>query len=170
LAAQSGVLMRKGKREIAEDGQRTGGQLNAALAAAVVRIHNRYLGRGPSKGQAFFRDRVVVVIMEEVLTKAERSLVEAGRGDQALSMRHEFQNAMKDDLVDAVEGLTGRKVEVFMSDNHLMPDMAAELFVLDRPVPGEPTASGGTTGSEGSAGTIQARPGESPRRSSAFHR
>jgi len=122
--------------------QLSGGRLNAALADAVVQIHNRYLGRGPSKGQAFFRENVVVVVMEETLTKAERSLVESDRGDRVLGMRREFQRTMEDDLVEAVEGLTGCSVVAFMSDNHVDPDVAAELFVLDRPVPGEATASG----------------------------
>jgi hypothetical protein len=36
-----------------------------------------------------------------------------------------------------VEALTGCKVEAFMSTNHLDPDYAAELFVLDRPVAGD---------------------------------
>lgn len=44
---------------------------------------------------------------------------------------------MRHDLVAAVEELTGRTVVAFMSDNHVDPDMAAELFVLDSPVPGE---------------------------------
>lgn len=122
--------------------QLTGGRLNAALANAIVQIHNQYLGRGPSKGQAFFRDRVVVVVMEETLTKAERSLIDAGRGDHVLGMRQEFQRTMEDDVIQAVEELTGCKVLAFMSDNHIAPDMAAELFVLDRAVPIEPTGSG----------------------------
>ena len=122
---------------MAEEEQLTGGRLNAALAKAVVRIHNQYLGRGPARGQAFFRDNIVVVVMHETLLKAERSLIDAGRKQHVLAMRHEFQEAMEADLVAAVESLTGRRVIAFMSDSHVDPDMAAELFVLDRPVPGQ---------------------------------
>ncbi len=118
--------------------QLTGGRLNAALAEAVVQIHNQYVGRGPSRGQAFFRNNVIVVVMEEALTKAEQSLVESGRESHVLAMRQEFQRTMEDDLIAAVERLTGCKVLAFMSDNHVDPDMAAELFVLDQSVPGEP--------------------------------
>ena len=124
------------------DEQLTGGRLNAALADAVVQIHNQYVGRGPSKGQASFRGNVIVVVMEDALTKAERSLVDAGRGEHVLSMRQEFQRTMEDDLIAAVERLTGCKVVAFMSDNHVDPDMAGELFVLDRPVPGEVSRNG----------------------------
>lgn len=124
---------------MSESEQLTGGRLNAALADACVRIHNQYLGRGPSKAQAFFRDRVVVVVMEETLTKAERSLAESGRTDHVMTMRREFQSTMEEDLNRVVEDLTGCRVVAFMSDSHLDPDIAGELFILDRPVPGEPT-------------------------------
>ena len=46
-------------------------------------------------------------------------------------MRHRFQLAMREDLVGAVELATERKVIAFMSDNHIDPDMAAEVFVLE---------------------------------------
>jgi uncharacterized protein YbcI len=126
----------------------TGGRLNAAVADACVRVHNQYLGRGPSKAQAFFRDRVIVVVMEATLTKAERTLVESGRPDHVLTMRREFQSTMEEDLNRTVEDLTGCRVVAFMSDNHLAPDIAAELFILDRPVPGEPTGIEGQAWAE----------------------
>ncbi len=120
----------------------TGGRLNAALANAVVRVHSQYVGRGPTKGQAFFRNNMVVVVLEDTLTRAERSLVADGKEDMVLGMRRQFQRTMSDDLVSAIEELTGCSVVAFMSDNHIDPDVAAELFVLDRPVPGEPPVAG----------------------------
>ena len=76
--------------------------------------------------------------MFDCFTKAEHSLVDSGRKNMVLAIRQEFQRTMEADLIAAVEGLTGCKVIAFMSDSHIDPDMAAELFVLDRPVPGEP--------------------------------
>jgi hypothetical protein len=38
---------------------------------------------------------------------------------------------MREDLISAVERLTERKVIAFMSENHIDPDMAAEIFVLE---------------------------------------
>jgi uncharacterized protein YbcI len=62
----------------------------------------------------------------------------AGRDAAAvIQIRQEFEQAMQGNLIAAVEELTGCKVEAFISTNHVDPDMAAELFVLDRPVPGE---------------------------------
>ena len=36
--------------------------------------------------------------------------------------------------VFAMTGLTGCRVEAFIGGNHISPDLAAELFVLDRPI------------------------------------
>ena len=61
-------------------------------------------------------------------------------------MRRAFQGAMRDDLVAAVERLTGRTVEAFLSDNLHDPDVAVEIFLLHpidgngkRLPPGAPT-------------------------------
>jgi uncharacterized protein YbcI len=72
-----------------------------------------------------------VITLADTMTKAERTLTETGQGGFVLDMRHRFQHAMRDDLVAAVEVNTGRKVIAFMSDNHVDPDMAAEVFVLE---------------------------------------
>lgn len=115
----------------------TGGELNAAIARMVVRYHNEHLGRGPTRARAFFRDNVIVVLLQDALTKAERSLAASGKAEAVQQMRAAFQDAMRPDLVASVEELTGCKVDAFMSSSHLDPDYAAEVFVLDRPVPGD---------------------------------
>jgi hypothetical protein len=47
---------------------------------------------------------------------------------------------MAADFREAVERITGRKVLAFISGNHVDPDIAAELFILDGP-PGRPDAA-----------------------------
>jgi uncharacterized protein YbcI len=112
----------------------TGGRLNAAITRAVVRSHSELAGRGPTKATAFFHDNVIVVVLEQTMTRSERSLAASGRLDAVHDVRQELQRAMRADLVSAIEGLTGCTVSAFMSDNSVEPDLAVELFVLDRPV------------------------------------
>jgi uncharacterized protein YbcI len=121
----------------AEPERHSAGELNAAITRAVVRIHSQYVGRGPTKAQTFYRGPVVVTMLENAMTKAERSLVADGELDVVLGMRQKFQRTMRADMVDEIERITGRKVLAFMSDNHVEPDLAAELFFLDAPVDGE---------------------------------
>jgi len=115
----------------------TGGELNAAITSALVGIHNRYLGRGPSTASTFHYGNVLVTLMHEVLTHAEKSLTKTGQIDAVDNIRHLFQETMEADFREAVERLTGRKVLAFISGNHIEPDIAAELFILDGP-PGKP--------------------------------
>lgn len=109
----------------------SGGELNAALTREVVRIYTANLGRGPNKSFSFHNGNVVVTVMQEVMTKAERNLAEKGHGEAVLAMRRLFQRTMADELKASVEGLTERSVVAFMGDNHLDPDMAVEVFILD---------------------------------------
>jgi uncharacterized protein YbcI len=41
---------------------------------------------------------------------------------------------MAEEMKAAVARLTGRRVLAFMSDNHLDPDMAIQVFILDPPL------------------------------------
>jgi uncharacterized protein YbcI len=79
-------------------------------------------------------DTTVVVILQETMTKAERSLVEAGKHAEVLQLRRSFQETMRDDLVAVVEQMTASRVNAFMSANHIAPDAAAEIFLLDSKV------------------------------------
>ncbi|MBA3328615.1 MAG: DUF2294 family protein [Solirubrobacterales bacterium] len=124
------------------DERPTGGSVAAAISNAVVRIMSEYTGRGPTKARASIRDDLIVVLMQDTMTKGERSLYAAGDGDLVLQTRARYQHTMSQDLVAAVEMLTERKVIAFMSANHLDPDMAAETFVL------EPAGATGEDGTE----------------------
>ena len=117
-----------------ETGTLAGGELNAALTSAIVGIHTEHLGRGPKTASTFHKDNVVVTLMHDVMIPAERSLARGARGDAVTQMRHLFQETMETDFTAAVERCTGRKVIAFISGNHIDPDMAAEIFILDGPV------------------------------------
>jgi uncharacterized protein YbcI len=125
----------------------SGGRLNQTIANAVVRVYRAHLGRGPEKAHAFYRGNVVVVVLQEPFTTAERSLVDAGRQAAVRRLRQELERMMRDALADAVASATGCRVEAVMSDVHVDPDMSVEVFVLDRPVPSQEPAPGpGTAG------------------------
>ena len=109
----------------------TNGALASQVSRAVVQIWHEYTGRGPTKARTTITDELIVVLMGDTLLKAEKNLAARGRSAEVLSMRRAVQETMKADLVAAVEKLTGRPVIAFMSHNHIEPDLAAELFVLE---------------------------------------
>ena len=106
------------------------GSVSSAISNAIRQLLAEYTGRGPTRARTSIRDNLVVVLLEDTLTKGERRLVHQGRDHQVIDYRREFQGAMRDDAIAKVEELTGRKVTAFMSANHIDPDLAAELFVL----------------------------------------
>jgi uncharacterized protein YbcI len=108
------------------------GELNAAIARAVVGIYRDVAGRGPTHARAFFRDDALVVLMRNVLTKGERSLAERGRHTSVHTSREALQEVMRPDLIAAAERLTGGRVIVLMGSTDVDGDMAAQIFIMDR--------------------------------------
>lgn len=89
-----------------------------------------WTGRGPTKAYTTITGDLVTVRLEGVLLKAERKLAGADHAEAVLDMRRRFQLAMREPLTEAVEQILGRKVIAFLSDQHLEPDIALEMFVL----------------------------------------
>jgi uncharacterized protein YbcI len=113
--------------------QPTGATLHAAISHAVVGLLREYTGRGPTKSRTTIRDNVVLVMLEQTLTKGEQSLVSKGRADKVIEIRHEFQESMREESMAKVGQLTGRNVIAMLSANHVNPDLGAEIYVLDAP-------------------------------------
>ena len=61
--------------------------LHAAISHAVVGLLREYTGRGPMKSRTTIRDNVVLVMLDQTLTKGEQSLVNKGRGDKVIEIR-----------------------------------------------------------------------------------
>lgn len=113
-----------------------GGSLNSAISSAVVGCLREYTGRGPTKARTSIRDNLVLVLLEDTLTKGEQTLVRSGREETVLDVRHQYQEAMREERIQTVQRLTGRPVLAMMSANHVDPDLGAELFLLDGdPIP-----------------------------------
>jgi uncharacterized protein YbcI len=108
------------------------GSLSAAISNAVVRLLREYTGRGPTHARTTIGPETIVVTLRDCLTKAERTLAERGQQLEVLAMRRAFQDTMREELVAAVEALTGRTVEAFLSDNLHAPDVAVEVFLMHR--------------------------------------
>ncbi len=111
----------------------SGGELNAAITRELVRIHTAAIGRGPRKSYSFHSGDTLITVMLGVLTRAEQTLVSYGEGEAVRAMRRLSQRAMAEEMKAAVARLTGREVLALMSDNHLDPDMAVQVFVFEPP-------------------------------------
>jgi uncharacterized protein YbcI len=111
-----------------------GGELNAAVTREVIRIQSESHGRGPKKAFSFHNGNVLVTVLEEVLSPAERKLAGNGQGEAVLQIRRLYQSSMAAEMKERIEAVTGRRVTALMSDNQVDPDVAVEVFILDRPL------------------------------------
>jgi uncharacterized protein YbcI len=116
------------------DRQRSDGELAATISNTVVRALARTTGRGPTKARTTIGENGVFVVLQDSLTIGERTLADHGEGEAVLDLRRRWQRVMQADVSKEIELLTGRKVIGFMSDNHIDPDLAVEVFVLE-PLP-----------------------------------
>jgi uncharacterized protein YbcI len=103
----------------------------AQVSREIVQLHARLYGRGPTKAKTYVHDAYILCMLEDVFTPAERTLVDAGRGEQVYATRRAFQEAVADDFIAIVEAASGQKVRAFMSMVHVDPELSAELFMLD---------------------------------------
>jgi uncharacterized protein YbcI len=101
------------------------------ISTAAIQLLHDFTGRGPTRAKTLIKDDVVTVLLADTLTKGERNLVDNGRSERVLELRHDYQRVMRDDLVAVVERQLDRKVIAFMSQNHIDPDLGVEVFVLE---------------------------------------
>lgn len=100
------------------------------IADRLTELHVRYYGHGPQSVAAHFSGDVLVVLFEEALSRAEITLIEAGQGENVVSLRRRFQQVMAQEFVTIVEEGTGRCVRSFVSDFDVEQHLAVEVFVL----------------------------------------
>src|SRR5215212_3003791 len=102
----------------------TTGPLGLAISNLVVRLLSDYTGRGPTKARTHFSDDLITVVVQDLLTKGERSLIRNGKEELVLQTRRAYQLTMRDDLTAGITEISGREVIAFLSANHLDPDIA----------------------------------------------
>jgi len=98
----------------------------------MVRLYKEQFGRGPTKARTSWAGPdVLVTVLEDTLTPAERNLVKLGEHQRLRDLRMFFQYATVPEFCEPVERLTGRKVRAFHSSIDTVADgMSVEMFVL----------------------------------------
>ena len=108
-----------------------GDELLVAVTEAMVAFHQRYHHRKPVTAKTLMLgDDLLACVLGGVYTDVEKTMIEIQRSTIVQETRNEFQNAMQDKFIKAVERLSGRNVLAFISDHHVGPDIEIELFLL----------------------------------------
>jgi uncharacterized protein YbcI len=107
------------------------GSTLASLSNAMVRLHKEQFGRGPTKARSgWTNDDTIVTTLEEALLPAERKLVALGQIERVQESRLSFQEATRDDFIQAAQEIVGREVHGFASACDPRTEMIWEIFTF----------------------------------------
>src|SRR5215212_6490643 len=90
------------------------GEMRATISYEIVRLQAEYYGKGPTRPKTFIVEDLVVVVLEESFTRAEKTLAHRGERDAIEHIRRRVQQ-MAGEFTSVVEQATGRKVRAFLS-------------------------------------------------------
>jgi uncharacterized protein YbcI len=128
----------------------TGDELLTAVSDAMVEFHERYFERGPVIARALLLgDELLACVLADVSSDAEKAMLELQGTTVLQEQRSPFQEELQHRFIAAVERLSGRGVQAFISNSHVDPDVEIELFML------KPARD--FTGERGPASTTSAR-------------
>ena len=113
-----------------EGPDKTLGEMRAMISKEIVRLQAEYYGKGPTKAKTYIVEDLVVVVLEETFTRAEKTLAERGERDAIQHIRRRFQQQMAENFTSVVEQATGRKVRTFLSETDIETDVSVETFLL----------------------------------------
>lgn len=107
-----------------------------ATTNAIVRLYKQAFGRGPTKSRARYAGPdVLVFLLEDGMTVAERNLVALGEGTRVREHRLLIQDALDHEIRALVETMLDRRVANLVGAVDPEHDLTAMMFVLE-PVPG----------------------------------
>jgi uncharacterized protein YbcI len=106
------------------------GAMRATISNELVRLQAEYYGKGPTRAKTYIVEDLVVVVLEESFTRAEKTLAERGERDAIEHIRRRFQQQMADAFTSVVEQATGRQVRAFLSETNIDQDVSVETFLL----------------------------------------
>jgi uncharacterized protein YbcI len=107
-------------------------ELLKRLSHETALLQKTAFGKGPTSVKSYLFDDLLLIVMRDGLTVAERTMVEFGQHDLVRNFRQQFENHMTRRFVDMVEELTARKVLTYQSQIMFDPDVVIEIFVFDR--------------------------------------
>ena len=101
------------------------------ISNQLTRSHRESFGRGASNVKTVIQKGFVVIVSRGCLYAVREDDDPWGARAARHGGRFAFQQMMRDDYLGIVEAVTGRKVRAFLSQNHIDPPIAVEIFVLE---------------------------------------
>ncbi len=101
-----------------------------SISNGIASLHREHYGRGADRTRTLIHQDVVMTRLEDCFTTVEKLMIAEGAFIQVRETRTMFQDWMRPQFTEIVEGATGRRVNAFFSQVTHDPDIALETFLL----------------------------------------
>ena len=109
--------------------QKTKGQLEAEISAAITRFEKEHLGRGPKEARTFIIEDMLLIRLKSILTPAEEHLAEDTEGAQLIKqIRRRLIETSRPLLEQMIQEITGAKLISLHTD--ISTRTGERIFVL----------------------------------------
>jgi uncharacterized protein YbcI len=105
-------------------------QIEQQISDEIVRVHEESYGVGAERIATHYLEDVVFILIDVVLTPAEKTLLEGDQAEAVRTTRESYQVAIEPTFKAVVEHATGRRVESFVSRMNVTPPYSVEIFRL----------------------------------------
>ena len=103
----------------------------AEVSRSVVGLHKELYGKGPTRARSYIVGDVLLCLLAGGFTRAETTLLTAGKGALVRRQREELQGIARSRFTSAIEAVTGRAVVGWLSSIDERAQLSAEVFVLE---------------------------------------
>jgi uncharacterized protein YbcI len=120
------------------------------ISNETVQLYKQAFGRGPTNVRTLFADPdTLVILLEDALTPAERTLLDVGAGEQLREFRQVIQEALEPAVRSLLERTLGRGTRAFIAGIDPGQATAAHVITLEPAAPND--SRGGSASRNGTA-------------------
>ena len=102
------------------------------ISNAIVAWFKERAGRGPTQTKTYLDDDHVLVLLRNVQTTVERTLVDHGQGELVNQLRRTIRGIYLQELCALVASKVERPVATMLSDHDPETNASALVFLLER--------------------------------------
>lgn len=111
----------------------TRGQLERALGQRMQTVFRDRIGQRPSRAVCQMFDESLTIVLEETVSPAERTLIEAGQVDLAKRLRSQLHESLKPSLKAEIAAIVDQEVMTVLLDADLDSGYSSLTAILQAP-------------------------------------
>jgi uncharacterized protein YbcI len=102
------------------------------IREGFIKIFKKYVGKGPQNTEVRVFKKMVIVIMQCVLTSLEKNLISTGNEEAVTVIRDKIAEPAIVEYKQFLEDVTSNKVIDMMAKNNFVEDERYYVFIFDK--------------------------------------